>query len=152
MQHNETIIFSKDEICTFVAIILLSGYNAKPCQRHYWSQDDDLACPAVSRSMTRNCFDEIKRFLHFVDNDCLPQGDKTAKIRLLQGAVNASLQKFEIFSEDPSAEKQMVLNFGNHLCKIFVRVKLIRFGYQNWVLASSCGYLLKFETCVGHRG
>ena len=97
MQHNETIKFSKDEICTFVAIILLSGYNAKPCQRHYWSQDDNLACPAVSRSMTRNRFDEIKRFLHFVDNDCLPQRDKMAKIRPLQGAVNASLQKFEIF-------------------------------------------------------
>ena len=44
--------------------------------------------------MTRNRFEEIKRFLHFADNNCLPQGDKMAKIRSFQETVNASLQQF----------------------------------------------------------
>ena len=86
--------FSKDEICTFVTIVLLSDYNAIPRQRQYWSQEDDLACPAVSRSMTRNRFEKLKRFVHFANYDCLPQGNKMAKIRRSQERVNASLQQF----------------------------------------------------------
>ena len=133
----------------FVAIILLSAYNAIPRQRQYWSQDDDLACPAVSRNKTRNRFEEIKRFLHFAGNDCLPKGNKMPKIRSLQEVVNASLQQFGVFAEDLSVDEQMVPYFGSHLCKIFIRGKPIRFGYKNWTLASSRNYPLKFETYVG---
>ena len=99
MLHNE-IKISKDKIYTFVAIILLSGYNVRPHQRQYWSQDDKLACPAILRSMTRNRFEETQRLFHFVKIDCLPQGDKMAKIRPMQEAVNASLQQFGVFAED----------------------------------------------------
>ena len=57
LQYHETIRFSKDEICSFVAIILLCGYHARPRQRQYWSQDDDLACSAVIKIMIRNRFE-----------------------------------------------------------------------------------------------
>ena len=72
-----------------------------------------------------------------------------AKIRPIQNVVNASSQKFEIFAEDLSVDKQMVPYLERHLCKIFIRGKPIRFGCKNWVLASSCGYPFRFETCVG---
>ena len=142
--------FSKDEICTFVAIILPCGYNARPLQRRYWSQDDNLACPAVPRNMTRNRFEKIKRFLHFADNEFFFHEDKMAKIRLIQEAVNASLQQCKVFAEDLSVDEQMVPYFRSQSCKIFIRRKPIRFGYKNWILASSHGgYPLKFETYVG---
>ena len=94
--HNETTKFSKDETCTFVAIVFLFGYNARPRPWQHWSHDNDLTCSAFPRSMTRNRFEPIKRFLHFADNDSLPQGDKMAKIGPLQEAVNASLQQFGV--------------------------------------------------------
>ena len=43
----------------------------------------------------------------------------------------------------------MVPYFGMHSAKIFNRGKLIRFGYKNWVLASSDGYPYIFETYTG---
>ena len=42
----------------------------------------------------------------------------------------------------------MVPHFGSHPAKMFIRGKPIRFGYKNWVLASSDGYPNKFETCT----
>ena len=43
----------------------------------------------------------------------------------------------------------MMPYLGRPWCKMFNRDKPIRFGYKNWVLASSCVYAFKFETYVG---
>ena len=43
----------------------------------------------------------------------------------------------------------MVPYFGKHYAKMFIRGKLIRFGYKNWVLALSDGYPFKCETYTG---
>ena len=94
--------------------------------------------------MIRNRFKEIKRFLHFADNDCLPQRGKMKKIHPLQEAVNSSLQQFEVFAEDLSVDKQIVSYFGSHSCKICIRHKPIRFSYKNLVLGSRCGYRCTF--------
>ena len=62
-----------------------------------------------------------------------------AKIRPLQVAVNVSLQQFEVLAEELSVDEQMEPYFGSHSNKIFICDKPIRFGYKNWILASSCG-------------
>ena len=48
-----------------------------------------------------------------------------------------------------SIDEQMVPYFGRHSAKIFIRGKPIRFGYKNWILASSDGYSYKFGTYTG---
>ena len=129
-QHSQTItIFQRCDLF-FVAIILLSAYNVILRQRQYWSRDDDSACPAVSRNMTRNRFEGIKPFLHFADNDCLPQEDKMPKIRSLQKAVNASLQQFGVFAEDLSVDE--------HILGV-IHVKYL-FALKRFVLLIKTGY------------
>ena len=63
--------------------------------------------------------------------------------------VNASLQQFGVFAKDLVINAQMLSYFGRHSAKMFNRGKPIRFGYKNWVLASSDGYPYKFETYTG---
>ena len=43
----------------------------------------------------------------------------------------------------------MVPYFAQHSSKMFIWGKPIKFGYKNWVLASSYGYPYKFETYTG---
>ena len=148
-QKNQPMNISAQEIEMFLAIVILTGYNSRPRQRLYWSKDDDVTCSVVSRSMARKQFEDIKRYLHFVDNNHLQIGEKLAKIRPLQDKENRSLQQFGVFSKDLSIDEQMVPYFGRHSSKMFIRGKPIRFGYKNWVLASSCGYPYKFETYTG---
>ena len=140
-QRNEVIHLTPQEIEAFVGILLLTGYNSRPRQRLYSSKDDDISCPLISRSMSGKRFEDIKKLIHFSDNNNLPAGDELAKTRPLQDRVNASFLKFGVFAKDLAIDEQMVLYFGRHSAKMFIPGKPIGFGYKNWVLASNDGYL-----------
>ena len=79
-QRNEDIRLILQEIEAFVGILLLTGYNSRPRKRLHWSKDDNISCPLISRSMSRKRFEEIKKLIHFADNNNLPVEDKLAKI------------------------------------------------------------------------
>ena len=113
------------------------------------SKNDNISCPLISRSVLRKRFENIKKLIHFADNNNLPAGDNLAEIRPLQDRVNASLQQFGVFAKDLAIDEQMVPYFGWHFAKMFVRGKPIRFGYKSWVLTSSHGYPYKFDTYTG---
>ena len=100
-------------------------------------------------SMSRKRFEGIKKLIYFADNNDLPAGNKLAKIQPLQDRVNASLQQFVVFAKDMAVDEQMEPYFFRHSAKMFIRGKSIRFGYKNWVLASSDGYPYNFETYTG---
>ena len=84
-QQNELFDLQQHEIDALIGIILLTGYISRPRQRLYWSKDDDVAIPLISRSMSRKRFEDIKKFIHFADNKNLTAGDKLAKIRPFAG-------------------------------------------------------------------
>ena len=77
-QWNEVIHLILQEIEAFVGILLLTGYNSQRHQHLYWSKDDDISCPLISRSISRKSFEDIEKLIHFADNN-LPAGDKLAK-------------------------------------------------------------------------
>ena len=54
-----------------------------------------------------------------------------------------------MFAKDLPIDEQMVSYFDRHSAKMFICGKHIRFGYKNWVLASSDGYPYKFEAYTG---
>ena len=101
------------------------------------------------QSMAKKQFEDIKRYLYFVNNNHLQIGEKLAKIQPLQDKVNCSLQQFSVFSKNLSIDEQMVPYFSWYSSKMFIQEKPIKFGYKNWVLASSYNYPYKFETYTG---
>ena len=48
-QRNKIIHLTLQKIEAFVGILLLTEYNSRPRQRLYWSKDDDISCPLISR-------------------------------------------------------------------------------------------------------
>ena len=58
-QRNEVICPTPQEIEALVGILLLREYNSRPRQRLYWSKDDDISCPLISRSTSRKRFEDI---------------------------------------------------------------------------------------------
>ena len=57
----------KDEIRTFIALILAMGLVNKPTIHSYWSTDI-LQTPFFTNTMSRNQFTQILRYTHFVKN------------------------------------------------------------------------------------
>ena len=84
----------------------------------------------MCNTISRNRYHEIKRYLHFADNQRLTEGDKMSKIRLLYNMLNFNSVQFSIFYQLLSVDESMVPYFGCHSAKMFIRGKPICFVYK----------------------
>ncbi|KAJ8949284.1 hypothetical protein NQ314_008272 [Rhamnusium bicolor] len=102
---------SEDEIKAFVGIYIYMSVIHLPSTRSYWNNIMEI--PAVSQTMTCNRFEQIKRFLHFSNNnEQVPFGqnghDKPLKIRpfLDKEAVFSHAQENEIVQHCKNLDKR----------------------------------------------
>lgn len=141
---------SVNELKTFFGILLLTVYHSVARERSYWSLDEDLSVPIVSKDMSRNRFQEIKKYLHFCDNLAAEQtSDKMFKVRPLADILVKKFLQWGVFHRDLSIDESMVKYFGRHPAKQFIRGKPVRFGYKNWMVTSSDGYCYAFDLYCG---
>ena len=137
---------------TFIGILFYSGYHSLPQQKLYWERNSDVLTPLVHESMSRNRFLEIKRNLHFADNQAIDLTDKFAKVRPLYDITNQNINKFGHWHLNYSIDEQMIPYFGMHSAKQTNRAKSVRFGYKNFVLTSSDGYPYQLIPYCGAKG
>ena len=130
---------SKEEVAHFVVLISLSGYNIRKSKKDYWSTDPDLGCNTFRETMSRYCFDKIKSCIHTADNNLWDTNTRMAKVKPLYDPLKKIFSKFGVFYESLSVAESMVLYYGGHSFKQFIKAKPIRFGFKLWVLANSTG-------------
>ena len=135
----------------FVDLIFLSRYNVWLSEKFYWSINPDLRCDAFLETMIWNRFFELKSFHHAADNHSLSDS-QMAKVEPLCNLLHQKLQDHGIFHEDLSIDKSMVLYYGHHSCKQFIRAKPIRFGYKLSILATATGLHYNVEIYTGKSG
>ena len=148
-KDNHQFDVSPEEIKAFLAILLTSGYVVLPRRRMYWEQNDDVHNSAISSAMARNRFEEIMQYLHVTNNASLVAADKMAKIRPLFSAINERFLMYQPREQSICVDESMIPHYGRHGCKQFIRGKPIRFGFKNWCLNSSSGYLIQCEPYQG---
>lgn len=138
------------DVKKFFGILILSGYHKLPREPMYWSLDEDIGVELVSKAMSRRRFRDIKRNLHLVDNDAAAtSNDKMFKIRPLVDKLMQKFLQWGVFHDRISIDESMVKYYGHHPAKQFIRGKPVRFGYKNWVAASSTGYCYSFDFYCG---
>ena len=138
-----------EEFKVFIGILILSGYNELPSQRMYWDSEDDTKNVLVTNSMRRDRFLQIKRFIHFVDNNNSSVEDKMWKLRPFMNILQAQFMKNFQPQKNLSYDESMIAYYGKHGCKQFIRGKPIRFGFKVWSLNTTEGYLLNFDVYQG---
>ena len=79
-KNNPNFYVTGEEIRKILGILLLLRYHSLPEEHHYWSRKQDLGVPIVANTMSRNRYHEIKKYLHFADNENFTEGDKMSKI------------------------------------------------------------------------
>ena len=94
----------------------------------------------MSNVISRNKFSQIKQFLHLADNNALEKGNKVSKVTPLYDIFRKNIQSFGIFQSTLSIDESMCPYYGKHSCKMFIRMKPIRFGFKLWVLAGKYKY------------
>jgi len=117
----------------------------------FWNQSEDLHCPLVAKSLSRNKYQEIKSCLHFNDNSTLNPNihGKDFKIEPLYKMLNKEFKKFGFFDENMSVDEQIVKYYGRSSLKQYIRGKPIRFGFKNWILSGEHGYCYHADLYCG---
>ena len=93
--------------------MLLSGDNSIPQERLYWSNDEDRCkfskensnsnlkngVNLVKKKMSRNRFQEIKRYLHLADNNNLVEDDISKNQKVLGFVEQKLYTVWSVFSK-----------------------------------------------------
>ena len=137
-----------DEIRKFLGLLLISGYHNVPSENDYWSTSEDLEIPIFHKTMSRDTFRTLKRYMHIADNSNLAES-KVAKVFPLLEMLRERCQVTGTFHEYLSIDESMIPYHGHHSAKQFIRNKPVRFGYKMWMLCSADGYPYNFELYCG---
>ncbi|XP_055910479.1 piggyBac transposable element-derived protein 2-like [Eupeodes corollae] len=148
-QNKDSFSFNDEDLKFCIGILLFSGYHSEAREFMYWKQAADTHVPIIANRMSRNRFQEIKRFIHFADNNTLDMNDTMAKLRPLSKLLCQKFQKWGYMYDHLSIDESMVTYFGRHSSKQFKRGKPVRFGFKNWMLCSKGGYMFEFDTYCG---
>lgn len=146
-KNGTTLNVTSDEIHTFIAILIFSGYSKVPSKRHYWSTDPDFANDFIPNAIRRDRFEAILKNFHVVDNANMDD-DRFFKVRPLYNHFNEKSKAFPL-QDDISIDEAMIAYYGHHPAKQFIRNKPVKYGYKMWCLASSDGYVYHAEPYAG---
>ena len=136
------------EIKTFIGINMLMGIVKLPQYFDYWS--NTLQYPAIADVMSQNRFSELRRYLHFVDNNSEHDiEDKLFKIRPIIEAVRNQCIKIE--PEEFQSVDEQIIPSKTRFTKIRQcnPKKPKKWGFKNLVRAGSSGFMYDFYLYSG---
>ena len=129
---NHKFYLPQSDLDAFLGTVLLSGYHTLPQEHLYWCNDEDVGANIVKKKISRNRFQEIKRYFHLAANNNLQQDDKLAKIRTYLNLMQRNFLRFGVFSEHLSIDEQIVPYYGHFSTKMFMRNKPVKW-YEDMV-------------------
>ena len=81
--------------------------------------------------MEKNSFSEIKRIIHFANNENAVQNKyEVFKLRPVMDHLNKNFKSYKIFSKELSIDEQMIKYYGKHCKKQLMKDKPICFGFK----------------------
>lgn len=142
------------ELYRYFAILMFMAVNPRGSIKEYWSTGI-LGMAEFRLLMSRNRFQMISRFIHFVDNQYIPHDVRSyaRKIAKIQPLVEHCNQKFQALytpERELSLDESLLLWKGRLSWVQCIRSKAARFGIKTFELCeASTGYMLK---CLIYAG
>lgn len=150
-QRGKVLNLKDNELLAFLGINFFMGYHKLPSYKNYWSTAEDLKIGVVSRTMTRDRFQQILSYLHINDNTTIPHDNKD-KIYKLRPFVKGLNDRFDILdngSRELSVDESMIRFKGRSSIKQYNPKKPIKRGYKLWCISDQKGYVKKFDIYQG---
>ncbi|CAH2001277.1 unnamed protein product [Acanthoscelides obtectus] len=117
-------------VAMILRILIWMSLIKQPNSRRYWSPNTRI--DQVADVIPVNRFEEIKRFLHFTDNQKITTS--TDKITLVFNQIKSACQKVPL-EENLSCDEQIVPFKGRISLKTYNPKKPHKWGYKIWVLS-----------------
>ena len=104
---------NKEEIAAYFGFQILMSIVKEPEIRDYWSRDPRLQYHSISSRISRERFEEVTRYLHFVDNSVLPSRsehgyNRLQKIQPIIDVVRRQCLEFYEPRQENSVDEAMI--------------------------------------------
>ena len=138
--------------------MILMGINLLPEIRDYWSVNECLRYSPIADRISRDRFEEITRYLHFVDNESLPSRGEEGYSRLQKVDPIISTLKHQFQAAyhphcQVSIDEAMIPFKGRSSMKQYLPLKPVKRGFKVWAMADSLnGYLCDLNVYTGATG
>ena len=152
VMHWET---SEEELCAYFGFMILMGINKKPEIRDYWNCDPQMFYSPIADRIYRDRFEEIIRYLHFVDNSNLPMRghpsfSRLQKVQPVLTLIKKSMSQAYNLHCQLSIDEAMVPFKGRSSMKQYMPIKR---GFKIWVIADALnGYFYDVIPYIGATG
>ena len=139
------------ELKAFFGLVFLTGLIRKPDIASYWSTDPVTATPHFGRTMSRNRFQLIQRFLHYSDNSVAPtEPDRLRKIRPVLDYLGGKFKELYQPDMNISIDEGALLWRGRLSFKVYSPQKPIHYCIRSYILCSSeTGYCYSLRPYCG---
>ena len=141
-----------------MGFMILMGINHLPEIRDYWSVCEYFRYAPIADRITRDRFEEITRYLHFVDNDSLPARGEEGYSRLQKvdpviSALKTNFQSAYYPHCELSIDEAMIPFKGRSSMKQYVPLKPVKRGFKVWAMADARnGYVYDLNVYTGATG
>ena len=140
------------EIKAYLALCVLMAQVKKPNLQSYWSIRKSLHTPFFSELIPFNRFVLLSKFLHFTNNENLPENDRLRKIAPVLNHLQQNFREV-YYPQESVAIDESLIKFRGRLCYIqFNPQKRARFGIKIYKICESVsGYCLGFSIYTGKK-
>ncbi|XP_050328491.1 piggyBac transposable element-derived protein 4-like [Bactrocera neohumeralis] len=135
----------------FSGIVLYMSLMKLPSSRHYW--DTTVGQEFVRTIMTCNRWENIKRFLHFNNNEDMksPGEDGFDKLFKVRPLLNKIREKVLLIPKEEQlvVDEQIIPTKCRHHLKQYIPAKPHKWGFKNFVLSGVSGFSYDFDIFAG---
>lgn len=151
----------KKEMMRFLTLCLMMGIVFKPRIREYWSTDSLIETPLFSKTMSRNRFQAILRFLHLNNQDEFPPRknddgsdnnnyDALYKIRPFHDSFLHNCKATYTPHVNVAIDETMIAFRGRVSFRQYIKNKPVKYGIKSYTLAESdTGYISDMTIYTG---
>ena len=138
----------REEMLTFLAMLVLMKIIHKPRISMYWTKDGMVSTSVFSQLMRRDRLLLIMRFLHFADNrnhnPADPDRNKLYKIREVSDMIRRRCSEAFYPGKNSRVDESLVLFKGRLSFKQYIKSKRARFGIKLYKLCTTDGIVLDY--------
>lgn len=143
----------RDELRKFFGILMIMGINHLPKMRLYWSKSKMYTNDLIRNSMKRDRFDLLLKFLHFCNNDDIPQNsDRLHKIRNILNRIINNFQKTMKPDKEVVIDETMMPWRGRLVFRQYLPAKTHKYGIKIYKVCTPEGYTYNFSIYCGKNG
>ncbi|XP_070573839.1 piggyBac transposable element-derived protein 4-like [Ptychodera flava] len=145
------------ELRAYFGMMILMGMHKVPEVKHYWSSDDRLNVPGISKVMPRNRFMKISQYLHLSDSrnepDARdPQRDRLYKVRAMVDLVRKTFPEHYYPHREIAIDEAMCKFKGRSHMIQYMPGKPVKWGFKIWSAACpKTGYTLDMFPYTGKK-